>query len=227
MKLHYEGVSTSLLSILRKLMNADAFVDFRLVGGTALTLIRGHRRSIDIDLFTDVEYGRMPIEKMRQYLEREFPVHRGTEYMNQPNVGYHVYLSEGDEPPIKVDLFYTEKFLFPPVLNDGLRIADQREIAAMKLDAIGTKSLRQKDYWDVHELLEDFSLSEMIGWAVARNPFVLTMQEIVDGLVMMDDVPESPEGIMSLKPLTFWELICMDLREEIDNYISSHNNDLR
>lgn len=227
MKLHYEGVSTSLLSILRKLMNADAFVDFRLVGGTALTLIRGHRRSIDIDLFTDVEYGRMPIEKMRQYLEREFPVHRGTEYMNQPNVGYHVYLSEGDEPPIKVDLFYTEKFLFPSVLNDGLRIADQREIAAMKLDAIGTKSLRQKDYWDVHELLEDFSLSEMIGWAVARNPFVLTTQEIVDGLVMMDDVPESPEGIMSLKPLTFWELICMDLREEIDDYISSHNNVLR
>ena len=41
MKLHYDGVSNSLLSILRKLMNADAFVDFRLVGGTALTLIRG------------------------------------------------------------------------------------------------------------------------------------------------------------------------------------------
>ncbi len=227
MKLHYDGVSTTLLSILRKLMKSDAFADFRLVGGTALTLIRGHRRSIDIDLFTDMEYGSMPIEKMRQYLEKEFPIHRGTEYMNQTNVGYHVYLSDGYEPPIKVDLFYTEKFLYPPILNDGLRIVDQREIAAMKLEAIGTKSLRQKDYWDIHELLEDFSLSEMIVWAVARNPYVLTTKEIVDGLVMMDDVPESPEGIMSLKPLTFWELICMDLREEVDNYISSYTNDLR
>ena len=124
-------------------------------------------------------------------------------------------MSDGYEPDIKVDLFYTEKFLYLPILNDGLRIADQREIAAMKLEAIGTMSLRQKDYWDIHELLEDFSLSEMIGWAVARNPYVLTTKEIVDGLEMMGDVPESPEGIMSLKPLTFWELICMDLREEI------------
>lgn len=150
MKLHYDGVSNTLLSILRKLMAADAFADFRLVGGTALTLIRGHRRSIDIDLFTDMEYGGMPIEKMRQYLEKEFPIHRGTEYMNQTNTGYHVYLSDGYEPPVKVDLFYTEKFLYPPILNEGLRIADQREIAAMKLEAIGTKSLRQKDYWDIH-----------------------------------------------------------------------------
>lgn len=67
----------------------------------------------------------------------------------------------------------------------------------------------------------------MIEWAVTRNPYVLTTKEIVDGLEMMGEVPESPEGIMSLKPLTFWELICMDLREEIDNYISLHNNDLR
>ena len=29
---------------------------FRLVGGTALSLYRGHRMSIDIDLFTDAEY---------------------------------------------------------------------------------------------------------------------------------------------------------------------------
>ena len=100
MKLHYDGVSNTLLSILRKLMNADVFADFRLVGGTALTLIRGHRRSIDIDLFTDMEYGSMPIEKMRQYLEKEFPIHRGTEYMNQTNAGYHVYLSDGYEPPV-------------------------------------------------------------------------------------------------------------------------------
>lgn len=69
-------------------------------------------------------------------------------------------------------------------------------------------------------------MSEMIEWAINRNPFVLTEKGIVDGLGMLDIVPESPEGIMSLKPLSFWELICMDLREEIDNYISS-NNDLR
>ena len=55
MKLFYETVSDSLLSILKKLMSSDIFKDFRLVGGTALALQRGHRRSVDIDLFTDLE----------------------------------------------------------------------------------------------------------------------------------------------------------------------------
>jgi Nucleotidyl transferase AbiEii toxin, Type IV TA system len=38
-------------------MQADTFKDFRLVGGTALSLYRGHRLSEDIDLFTDAPYG--------------------------------------------------------------------------------------------------------------------------------------------------------------------------
>jgi hypothetical protein len=43
--------------ILANLMIADVFADFRLVGGTALSLHRGHRMSVDIDLFTDADYG--------------------------------------------------------------------------------------------------------------------------------------------------------------------------
>lgn len=56
-KLHYNTVNTELLRILRILMTAEEFKDFRLVGGTALSLYRGHRQSVDIDLFTDDEYG--------------------------------------------------------------------------------------------------------------------------------------------------------------------------
>ena len=71
MKLYYETVSDSLLSILRKLMSSDVFKDFRLVGGTALALQRGHRRSVDIDLFTDIDYANMPLTAMREFLEKE------------------------------------------------------------------------------------------------------------------------------------------------------------
>ena len=38
-------------------MNATEFDSFRLVGGTALSLHIGHRKSVDIDLFSDAEYG--------------------------------------------------------------------------------------------------------------------------------------------------------------------------
>lgn len=215
MRLFYDTVSTPLLSILRKLMASEVFKDFRLVGGTALALQRGHRRSVDIDLFTDLEYAEMPVAAMRDYLEKEFPVHKGTESMDMPSNGYHIFLSEGQEPPIKADFFYTEPFIFPTIEEDGLRIADQREIAAMKLGVIGNKIYRQKDYWDIHDLLESYSLSEMIQWAEQRDPYSFTKEDIIEGLMQVDQVQESPMGIVSLKPLSYWELMVLDLKEEV------------
>ena len=215
MKMYYDTVSTPLLSILRKLMASEVFKDFRLVGGTALALQRGHRRSVDIDLFTDLDYADMPIEAMREYLGKEFPIHKGTESMNMPANGYHIFLSEGLEPPIKVDFFYTEPFIFPAIEEDGLRIADQKEIAAMKLGVIGNQIYRQKDYWDVHDLLEDYLLPEMIQWALVRDPYSYTKEDIIKGLQQVNQVQESPMGVVSLKPLAYWELKVLDLMEEV------------
>lgn len=215
MRLYYDTVSTPLLSILRRLMSAEVLNDFRLVGGTALALQRGHRMSVDIDLFTDLDYADMPVADMRNYLEKEFPVHRGTESMEMPANGYHIFLSEGQEPPIKVDFFYTEPFIFPAIEEDGLRIADQREIAAMKLGVIGNQIYRQKDYWDVHDLLEDYSLSEMIQWALQRDPYSFNKEDIIKGLQQVNQVEESPMGIVSLKTLSYWELKVLDLIEEV------------
>jgi len=224
MRLFYDTVSTPLLSILRKLMASEVFKDFRLVGGTALALQRGHRRSVDIDLFTDLDYADMPVAAMRDYLEKEFPFHKGTESMDMPANGYHVFLSEGQEPPIKADFFYTEPFIFPAIEEDGLRIADQREIAAMKLGVIGNQIYRQKDYWDIHDLLENYSLSEMIQWAKQRDPYSYTKEDIITGLQQVDQVQESPIGIVSLKPLSYWELKVLDLKEEV-KAISSQSNE--
>ena len=215
MKLYYETVSDSLLSILRKLMSSDVFKDFRLVGGTALALQRGHRRSVDIDLFTDIDYANMPLAAMREFLEKEFPIHNGTESMIMPANGYHIFLSEGNEPPVKVDFFYTEPFIFPAIEEEGLRIADQREIAAMKLGVIGSQIYRQKDYWDIHEMLENYSLPEMMQWALERDPYSITRDDIINGLRQVDKVQESPMGIVSLKPLSYWELKVLDLMEEV------------
>lgn len=223
MRLYYDTVSTPLLSILRRLMSAEVLNDFRLVGGTALALQRGHRMSVDIDLFTDLDYADMPVADMRNYLEKEFPVHRGTESMDMPANGYHIFLSEGQEPPIKVDFFYTEPFIFPAIEEDGLRIADQREIAAMKLGVIGNQIYRQKDYWDVHDLLEDYSLSEMIQWALQRDPYSFTKEDIIKGLQQVNQVEESPMGIVSLKPLSYWELKVLDLIEEVKALTKSDN----
>ena len=55
--LHIQTTNPELLKVLKKLMGMEMLKDFRLVGGTALSLLRGHRISEDIDLFTYQEYG--------------------------------------------------------------------------------------------------------------------------------------------------------------------------
>jgi len=61
MKLHFETVSPLLVEILQRITASPVFDDFVLIGGTCLSLQLGHRRSIDIDLFTSMDYGMMDI----------------------------------------------------------------------------------------------------------------------------------------------------------------------
>ena len=52
---------------MKKISESDIFKDFNLVGGTCLSLQLGHRRSIDIDLFTDMDYGSMNTAAMKVF----------------------------------------------------------------------------------------------------------------------------------------------------------------
>ena len=220
MKLHYETVSSTLLKILHQLMQVDALRGFRLVGGTSLALQRGHRRSIDIDLFTDMEYGKMPLSDIREQLEKLFPIHVDSDSLTTTSLGYSLRLGYEPRSLVKVDLFYTDKFIFDEVMADGLRLADEREIAAMKLLAIGNESYRMKDYWDVRELLDSYSLADMIHWCLMRHPYTIEEQEILTALQNVHFVHESVEGIDSLRRLDYWEL----KRDEILDFVAQYLN---
>jgi len=53
--LHYETVDIGTLELLKKLQSLSIFNEMRLVGGTSLALQIGHRKSIDIDLFGNLQ----------------------------------------------------------------------------------------------------------------------------------------------------------------------------
>ena len=72
-KLFYVTVRPLIKSILVLLMKEEVFKAFRLVGGTALSLQLGHRESVDIDLFTEAEYGSIEFDIIEKYLEGQFP----------------------------------------------------------------------------------------------------------------------------------------------------------
>lgn len=47
--LHKETITPELLEVLQSLVSMDELAVFQLVGGTAIALQLGHRKSIDID----------------------------------------------------------------------------------------------------------------------------------------------------------------------------------
>ena len=71
-KLHDKSIMPLLLKVLKTLMAAKEFDVFRLVGGTALSLQRGHRQSIDIDLFSDAPYDSIDFKAIDAFLRKTY-----------------------------------------------------------------------------------------------------------------------------------------------------------
>lgn len=94
MKLYYNTISSKLMNALTKLMREKAFDSFRLVGGTALALQLGHRISVDIDLFTDIEYGSMNLQEISDSIQRVFPFVEGLEKLETDAPDYTLYCGE-------------------------------------------------------------------------------------------------------------------------------------
>ena len=212
MRLHYETVSRPLLECLQKLMAHKAFDGFVLVGGTALSLQLGHRRSADIDLFTASDYGSMNLEEIKCALASIFPYTDRLETLTRRNLGYSVYVGNSRAERVKLDLFYTDEFIAPIVQQDGLRLASLQDIAAMKMQTI-VNNKRKKDFWDIDELLEHFTLEELIQYGLQRNPYTLTQKDILDTLCNLTVFTElnNDDFVLCFKG-KYWELIVEDLR---------------
>ena len=148
-------VSERLLALVRKLEKEAAFKDYFLVGGTALSLQIGHRKSDDIDLFTGRE---LQIPEIEKYLKQNY----GGKYqlINSQRMIYQVMI-EG----IKVDFVHHPFELVEPVHHEsGVAYLGKKDIAAMKLHAIETDGSRAKDFVDIFFLLKEIPLEKMFKY---------------------------------------------------------------
>lgn len=214
MSLFLNTVSPVLHDYLRRLMCCPAFNQFYLAGGTALSLQLGHRKSIDIDLFTCQEYGTIDLKNITEALSGLFPITENLECLNKRQMVYTLFVGDTPSTIIKLDLCYDEQPIFPILNSEDVRMASDKEIAAMKLLAIVTGN-RLKDYWDIYELKQTYSLEEMIGWALQRNPYTLTRKEILDSFNKVWEFPD-PDDIISLKDYQ-WPFIADELYTEARN----------
>ena len=68
----------------------------------------------------------------------------------------------------------------------------------------------------IYELLDHFTLEEMIQFGLARNPYTLTRDAILDSLCHSVELKQD-NVIVCLKG-NFWELIVDDLRTLAEQY---------
>lgn len=144
-------------------MQAQELKDFRLVGGTALNLYLGHRISLDIDLFTDATYGSVNFNAIEVFLKKTF-VYVDGNFGGNTGMGKSYLIGTDADNVIKLDLYYSmDPFFQNAFVEDGLRMATVEEIIAMKIDVV-QRSGRKKDFWDLHELLNRYTINEMISF---------------------------------------------------------------
>jgi len=207
--LYKKTVSDQLWSTLRILMKMGSLNNFRLVGGTSLSLQLGHRISVDIDLFTDADYGSIDFEEIDQSLLQTFNV-VDMGYGGNQTIGKSYYVGASLEHLVKLDFFYTDPFVFDMLQVDDIRIAPLEEITAMKLEVIGSGG-RKKDFWDLHELLDHFSLNQMIAFYEKRYPYGHSKQALISQLINFVQANEDFEPICLRGK--HWELIKLDFED--------------
>ena len=125
--------------------------NFYLVGGTAIALHIGHRRSIDFDLFTAKGLNKSRIRQ--KVFELPYPKKTLFEDVDQA----HFYIHD-----VKITFFqYPYSMEHPDILDNIIRMPSLLSLAAMKAFALGRRA-KWKDYVDLYFMLKNhFSIKEI------------------------------------------------------------------
>ena len=178
-------------SLLQAFQNDEQLSDFFLVGVTALALQIGHRFSIDLDMFSLKSFDNQLLE---QHLQNKYEF--VSDYVSTNTL-------KGFVKEIKVDfLTHAYSMVEPMQVLDGVRMASNLDIGAMKLSAIAHNGTRQKDFYDIYFLLEKYSLNVLL--VAYQNKYPSSNALIpLKGLAYFDDINFENEKPVLRKKVTF------------------------
>lgn len=147
------------LELLRCLSAQPELQQTRLVGGTALALQYGHRMSVDLDFFGTIPEDKdLLIDAVRRIGE--------TTVTNRTRMILQMVVNQ-----VKVDFVDYSRYpwIDEPIQGDGFVLASDKDIAAMKVNAIIGRGTR-KDFIDMYALLQHYSLAEILSFYKQKYP---------------------------------------------------------
>lgn len=189
--------------------------NFRLVGGTGLSLQLGHRQSVDIDMFTDEDFDILYIAKV---LKKK---------MSKADVrifsfGITIYTPINESKSLKIDLMATDKFIRPETHIDKIRFAHIEDIAAMKLEAITSRNTK-KDFYDIAEILNYYTFDQLLSFYTERYPYN-DIKQVLENFTFFSEDCEAEFDPISLKSID-WLSVKFLLIDTFNDYINRQLND--
>jgi hypothetical protein len=207
--LHPEIIEAPILELIKSLQDKEYLKDFYLVGGTALAIYLGHRKSIDIDLFSNHDFDAV------QLLEN---IHQDFQYdlfFTAKNT------LKGIINGTKVDfLAHRYEYVHEPVVMAGCKLLSMQDIAAMKLNAIAASGQRSKDFIDIYYLLEQYEIGEMLSFYKTKynqqhDTFILK------SLIYYKEVDLSDWPVIIKDPRLKWAKVKKSLDQKVMSYVKN------
>lgn len=206
--LHLETVDPGTFSLLEELMRMPALKQFDLVGGTALSLLYGHRKSVDLDLFSTVPFENGTIiESLLNFYKSEFIIEG-----KPARFGIFGYIKD-----IKTDIIHHPHPLIRPLQKiDSIRMFSTEDIIAMKVQAILGRG-KKKDFWDIAELLQHFTIQDFVTFHNEKYRTQNLLITVPQALTYFADAEDS-ENPISLKGQT-WESVKHFIQKKVSAYL--------
>jgi predicted nucleotidyltransferase component of viral defense system len=158
---HWETVTTEMRELLKWTGQQDFMSSFYLAGGTALALQVGHRKSVDLDFFSQTDEVH---ERTRQRIIQA-TAERGGQVIE--NVDGNLVLLVDD---VRVGFFsYGYKLLESFERLENVNVASMLDIGLMKLDAVIGRGSR-KDFFDLYVITGKYPLEELLQAGARKYP---------------------------------------------------------
>jgi hypothetical protein len=193
-----------------------AMDQFYLVGGTALTLHLGHRRSRDLDFFT-----REPLT--------ELPPLPGLDDCLVQFGHVETELAVTHQLQWKLDnvsvilLAYPFAHSFDLQTWRGLAIADPRDVAVQKVYAV-VRRAQTRDYLDLHAILTKgiLSFDEVINLAQDTYRDEFSKRMFLQQLTYIKDLKDVDDALSLLVLPESLDTIVSDLDNQVKNWMAHH-----
>lgn len=191
--------------MIKSLQSRDYLQGFYLAGDTALSLYLGHRKSIDVGLFSDFSFD---TAQLIENLQQHYPLQI---YSISANT------IKGNIENINVDIIaHRYPLLGDPAEVEGIRILSIPDIIAMKLNAVSVSGQRLKDFIDIYFILKNnkYSLPDMLQFYRMKYNQEGDMH-VLKSLVYFDDIDLADWPVIISEQNLKWSDVSSLLEKEV------------